>query len=58
MYLHGLVLYTRKGDELWIKKIADGVKLFMAVRFRAGSGELKDISKSFNKFTQMKVNRG
>lgn len=58
MYLYGLVLHTRKGDEPWVKKIADGVKLFIAVRFRAGSGELKDISKSFNKLTQMKVNRG
>lgn len=50
MYLQGLVWLTRKGDERWVKKIADSARLFPAVRFRAGFQELRDIS-------QMKFNR-
>lgn len=49
MYLQGLVLtFTRKGDEQRVKKIADSAKLFIAVRFRAGYEELKDIFKSLS----------
>lgn len=37
--LQGLVVLTRKGDEQWVKKIADSAKLFIVPRFRAGYEE-------------------
>lgn len=39
------VLLTRKGGAGWVKEIANSVQLLVAVRFRTGYGELKDISK-------------
>lgn len=48
IHLQGVVLLTGKGHEQQVKKIADSAKLFIAVRFRAGYEELKDISKSLS----------